>query len=82
MKVQASDKTGIRSITASDFERVSEVITRCLKDVNIKDYGVEHIAKMLPTFASTNLAEWFKGADAFVMESGSEIVAYRHFAWE
>lgn len=74
-RVQPLDRVEIRPILASDYPRTSEVISRCLKEVNIRDYGEEHIAKMLPTFASTNLAEWFKGADTFVVISAGEIVA-------
>lgn len=74
-RIQPSDSVEVRPITASDYPRISEVISRCLKEVNIRDYGEEHIAKMLPTFASSNLAEWFKGADTFVVISVDEIVA-------
>lgn len=65
----------IRPATPSDYVRISQVICRCLSEVNIRDYGEEHIAKMLPTFASSNLAAWFEGAEAFVAVSNDEIVA-------
>jgi GNAT superfamily N-acetyltransferase len=65
----------IRSIGPSDYQCVSEVICRCLTKVNIRDYGEEHITKMLPTFASANLAKWFEGAETFVVVSNKSIVA-------
>jgi GNAT superfamily N-acetyltransferase len=73
--VEVAQRTGIRPIDSSDYERVSELISRCLTQVNIRDYGQEHIAKMLPTFASSNLADWFKGAEPFVVVSAGELVA-------
>lgn len=65
----------IRPATPSDYERISQVICRCLTEVNVRDYGEEHIAKMLPTFASANLAKWFEGAETFVAVLNNSLVA-------
>jgi GNAT superfamily N-acetyltransferase len=65
----------IRPIGPSDYECVSEVICRCLTEVNIRDYGEAHIAIILPTFASPNMAKWLEGAAAFVAIANGEIVA-------
>jgi GNAT superfamily N-acetyltransferase len=70
----ASTQIEIRPITVSDYERTSEVIVRCLMEVNIRDYGEEHIARMLPTFAPNNLATWFHGAETFVMTYANDVV--------
>jgi GNAT superfamily N-acetyltransferase len=70
-----STQIEIRPITASDYERTSAVIVRCLTEVNIRDYGEEHIARMLPTFAPNNLAAWFSGAETFVMTCANDVVA-------
>lgn len=70
-----STRIEIRPITASDYERTSDVIVRCLTEVNIRDYGEEHIARMLPTFAPNNLAAWFSGAETFVMTCDNDVVA-------
>ncbi len=70
-----STRIEIRPITASDYERTSDVIVRCLTEVNIRDYGEEHIARMLPTFAPNNLPTWFNGAETFVMTCDNDVVA-------
>jgi GNAT superfamily N-acetyltransferase len=69
------DRPEIALVSPSDYERVSEIICRCLKEVNILDYGEEHITKMLPIFAPNNLGNWFTGADTFVIRLAGEIVA-------
>ncbi len=43
--------------------------------MNIREYGAEHIAKMLPTFAPANLAKWFEGAEAFIAVSNNSVIA-------
>jgi GNAT superfamily N-acetyltransferase len=65
----------IRPLSLKDCDAVSNVIQRCLREVNIRDYGEEHIAQMLPTFAPNNLPEWFKGAEPYVLTMVDEIVA-------
>lgn len=64
----------INRITPADYEQISDIICRCLTQVNIRDYGEEHIAKMLPAFAPDTLGDWFNGADTFVIRSTGAVV--------
>ncbi len=64
-----------RPVTPVDYERISEIICRCLSQINILDYGKEHIEKMLPTFAAPKLGEWFAGAQPYCLDLDGEIVA-------
>jgi GNAT superfamily N-acetyltransferase len=68
-------KAAIRPLCPEDCAAVSNVIHRCLWEVNIRDYGEEHIARMLPTFASDNLPRWFEGAEPYVLVAENQIVA-------
>jgi GNAT superfamily N-acetyltransferase len=65
----------IRPFRVDDCSAVSNVIHRCLKEVNIRDYGEGHIARMLPTFAAENLPRWFEGAEPYVLTAGNEVAA-------
>jgi GNAT superfamily N-acetyltransferase len=65
----------IRPFCLDDCTAVSNVIHRCLREVNIRDYGEEHIARMLPTFAADNLPRWFEGAEPYVLVAMNQIVA-------
>jgi GNAT superfamily N-acetyltransferase len=64
----------VRPIEVGDYPRVSEIICRCLREVNIRDYSDEHISKMLPVFAPDNLPKRFEGADTVVLVTGRQIV--------
>lgn len=75
MHQPTSTKVAIRPLCLADCAAVSNVIHRCLREVNIRDYGEEHIARMLPTFASDNLPRWFEGAEPYVLVAGNQIVA-------
>lgn len=65
----------IRPFRIEDCASVSNLIHRCLREVNIRDYGEEHIARMLPTFAADNLPRWFEGAEPYVLVACNELVA-------
>jgi len=65
----------MRPATPADYGRISEIICRCLSEVNVLDYGKEHIEKMLPTFAAPKLGEWFAGANPYCLERDGQIVA-------
>jgi GNAT superfamily N-acetyltransferase len=67
--------TTIRPFNLQDVASVSKVICRCLKEVNIRDYGEAHVLQMLPTFAADNLARWFEGGESYVLVALDEIVA-------
>ena len=70
----APEAVQIRRIEAGDYPRVSEIICRCLREVNIKDYGEEHIDRMLPTFAAENLPRWFESAETYVLVAAGSLV--------
>jgi GNAT superfamily N-acetyltransferase len=65
----------IRSFQLDDCAAVSNVIHRCLREVNIRDYGEAHIAQMLPIFAAENLPSWFQGAEPYVLVVMEEVIA-------
>lgn len=65
----------IRPFCLEDCAAVSNVIHRCLREVNIRDYGEGHIAHMLPIFAADNLPRWFEGAEPYVLVAMDQIVA-------
>lgn len=62
-----------RSFESGDSARVSEIICRCLQEVNSRDYPPDEIAGMLPGFAADRLAERFAGTDAIVAVRNREI---------
>lgn len=65
----------IRPFCVEDSAVVSRIIHRCLREVNVRDYGEQHIAHMLPTFSEENLPRWFEGAEPYVLVAMGEIVA-------
>jgi GNAT superfamily N-acetyltransferase len=75
MSQEIPSLTTIRPLQFDDCAAVSNLIHRCLREVNIRDYGEAHIAQMLPTFAADNLPGWFKGAEPFVLVVMGAIVA-------
>lgn len=65
----------IRPFHLKDSASVSNIIHRCLREVNIRDCGEAHIERMLPTFAADNLPRWFEGAEPYVLVAKDTIIA-------
>lgn len=53
----------IRPFTPEDATQVSELICRCLREVNIQDYTSEQIERMIPGFSPDTLPARFAGCD-------------------
>ena len=64
----------IRLFRTDDCEAVSKLITRCLREVNSRDYSDEVIRKTIEHFSPDNLLSWFEGMDTFVAEGDGVIV--------
>ena len=73
-KLSAREEITLRPFAPSDARAVSEVICRCLVEVNLKDYGAEAVAGMLPGVAPDKLLERFGGTQPIVALRGRDVV--------
>jgi GNAT superfamily N-acetyltransferase len=64
---------GIRRFRASDAEKVSHIIKRCLLEVNSKDYPEEFNAKMCSYYSPENLVELSSNQDMYVFVQDKDI---------
>ena len=59
-------ETIIRPYRSEDAAHVSELICRCLLEVNSQDYSEAEISRMLPKFAPETMAKRFTGTATYV----------------
>ena len=73
--IKPSSANLFESFQHKDVEAVSALITRCLTEVNSRDYSTNQIAHMLPGFAADKLETRFAGTYTVVGKKADLIVA-------
>ncbi len=68
-------KTKIRNYLSKDLQPVSDLICRCLREVNSNDYPPDIIKHLLNEFSVTNLPKWLqKMNDVIVIVNEEQIL--------